>query len=151
MTAAPPGTLSGHQFRQRFDEARHIVDDYARFLAQSGPMPGQVMDASLLPHPKHRIRSAVLLCLNCNLDPVLGEHLEAGYLLLSAFQDGVGPRAVGEVFAHLELEADPHAIDAILKREYQAADPFRNRARQELQELHRDLESLRRAIAPASH
>lgn len=141
-----PDDFSGHQFRRRFEQARMIVDAYARFLETSGPLPGQVMDISSLPCEKGEIRRALLLCLNCNLDTDLQADLEAGFLLLSAFQDGVGTLPAGEVFAALDLDACPREINAYLAGEHDAFEPWRKKARTELQRLRREVEQIRSAL-----
>ncbi len=145
-TNPPLVGLSGHDFRRRLEEARGAVDDYARFLERAGPMPGQVVDSAVLPLAKNEIRAALLLCLSCSLEPELQEHLEAGYLLLSAFQPGVGPLPVGEAFAGLDLEAPPESISAQLAEDYRGAEPWRQQARDELQQLRRELDQIRSAI-----
>ncbi len=145
MTSSPfiPPELSGHDFRARFQRAQSIVDEYARVLDNITLLPGQVADAALLPREKEDIRSALYLCLSCNLDPQLSEHLEAGYLLLSAFQPELGHDIVGEQFVHYDLDADPAEIAARLEREHAQAVPWRQLAQAELARLQQDIDQLR--------
>ena len=82
-----------------FIGAQRMVLDYARYLEGASPMPGQVLDASCLPHDKELLRDALLFCISNSSDPRLEEHLKAGFLMLSAFQHGVGEAGAGVEFA----------------------------------------------------
>ena len=103
-------------------------------------------DASRLPHPKTELKLALLLCLAEAHDDMMREHLEAGYLMLSAFQEGVGGESVGERFADMDLEASPEQIAATLERKHHQAAPWRRRSEEELQRLQLELDQLRRAV-----
>ena len=72
------------------ETARGIVQDYKVFLETSAPMPGRVADVSELPHSKDLIKDAISVCITVLGDPQLTEHLKYGYLMLSAWQNGVG-------------------------------------------------------------
>jgi len=131
---------------QDIDRAWTQVADYAQFLNESAPWPGHVTDASVLPHPKAELKLALLLCLGNTDDEMMREHLEAGYLMLSAFQDGVGGEPAGERFDNLDLEVSPEQIAATLERKYLHAAPWRRRAAEEMERLQKELEQLHRAV-----
>lgn len=87
--------------------AQKVVQDYADFLDIAAPLPGRVSDESRLPYSKLHIKNALSVCINASCDPQLISHLKNGYLMLSAWQSGVGSRTVGVDFSSLNLAADP--------------------------------------------
>ena len=89
------------------ETAQRVVHDYRVFLETSAPLPGRVADVSELPHSKGHIKDAISACITAFRDPQLTEHLKYGYLMLSAWQSGVGTKALGPEFAHLDLDGDP--------------------------------------------
>ena len=89
------------------ETARGIVQDYKVFLETSAPMPGRVADVSELPHSKDLIKDAISVCITVLGDPQLTEHLKYGYLMLSAWQNGVGANTLGPDFSQLDLDIDP--------------------------------------------
>lgn len=94
--------------------AQKVVQEYADFLEIAAPLPGRVADESRLPYSKLLLKHALGVCINGTGDPELIGHLKNGYLMLSAWQSGVGPCTVGVDLSSLDLEADPIDIaDAI--------------------------------------
>ncbi len=89
------------------ETARGIVQDYKVFLETSAPMPGRVADVSELPHSKDLIKDAISVCITVLGDPQLTKHLKYGYLMLSAWQNGVGANTLGPDFSQLDLDIDP--------------------------------------------
>jgi hypothetical protein len=89
------------------ETARQVVQDYKVFLETSAPLPGRVADVSKLPHSKDYIKDALSVCITVLRDPQLNEHLKYGYLMLSAWQNGVGAQTLGPDFAQLDLDGDP--------------------------------------------
>ena len=89
------------------ETARQVVQDYKEFLETSAPLPGRVADVSELPHSKDHIKDAISVCITVLGDPQLNEHLKYGYLMLSAWQNGVGAQTLGADFAQLDLDGDP--------------------------------------------
>lgn len=124
-----------------FVEAQRMVLDYARFLENSPPMPGRVMDRSLLPYDKAKLKAALLMCISNTGDQRLEEHLKHGYLMLSAFQEGVEDNG-GVDFAGLNLEADPLDIATTIEEAEASAHPWQSRVRVELERLRNDLYEL---------
>jgi hypothetical protein len=80
------------------DLARKVVQDYANFLNTSAPLPGCVADSQQLPHHKELIKESLFTCINATGDPELIGHLKNGYLMLSAWQEGVGEHNLGMDF-----------------------------------------------------
>ncbi|TGD73442.1 hypothetical protein E4634_10430 [Mangrovimicrobium sediminis] len=134
--------LLGTPGRSQYLDARRQVTDYAQFLERAAPMPGQVADANQLPHPKGELKLALLLCLGGACEEKVREQLEAGYLMLSAFQEGVGRPFVGADFAGLDLDTDPEEVALALERAYLEASPWRRLAMRELQRLREELQQL---------
>lgn len=132
-----------------FVEAQRMVLDYARFLEHSPPMPGRVMDAAGLPHRKEELKEALLMCISNTGDARLEQHLRHGYLMLSAFQEGLADEC-GVDFAALDLDADPLDIATAIEETEMAAQPWQNRVRDELERLNQDLYSLELQLAEPS-
>ncbi len=124
----------------QFIRAQRKVLDYARFIESCAPMPGTVADASLLPPPKEELKTALIQCIGNNSDPRLAEHLRHGYLMLSAWQDGVGEQIVGMNFAALDLEADPLDTATRLEQQSDAVKHWQGLVELEQAELRADLE-----------
>lgn len=134
-----------------FVNAQRMVLDYARFLENSAPMPGRIIDASRLPHPKASLKQALLLCIGSGASNSLEEHLKAGYLMLSAFQTNVDDVGLGTDFAALDLEAD--LVDIVeqlqlqLQQDEAEAQSWRLDVRLELEQLKQDLSALELELA----
>ena len=97
--------------------AQSVVQDYRVFLEASAPLPGRVADEHQLPHSKELIKHAISVCISVIRDPQLTEHLKHGYLMLSAWQKGVGDANLGVDFTQLDLDIDPIALADIIQRE----------------------------------
>jgi hypothetical protein len=123
------------------------VLDYARFLENYAPMPGRIIDASRLPHPKASLKQALLMCIGSGASNSLEEHLKAGYLMLSAFQTNVGDVGLGTDFAALDLEADLVDIVEQLQQDEAEAQSWRLDVRLELEQLKQDLYALELELA----
>jgi len=130
-----------------FVNAQRMVLDYARFLENSAPMPGRIIDASRLPHPKASLKQALLMCIGSGASNSLEEHLKAGYLMLSAFQTNVGNVGLGTDFAALDLEADLVDIVEQLQQDEAEAQSWRLDVRLELEQLKQDLYALELELA----
>ncbi|TDG13496.1 hypothetical protein E2F43_08125 [Seongchinamella unica] len=141
------GRVGGDHRELDFLQAQRMVLDYARFLEHSAPMPGRIADQSRLPHPKARLKSALLLCIGNSSDERLSEHLRAGYLMLSAFQPDVGEQALGTDFTSLDLEGDMLDVALQLEQDDAAASPLRPKVRRELEELKQELYALELELA----
>lgn len=141
------GRRKGRSQTLGFIETQRMVLDYARFLEHSAPLPGRLVDASSLPHGKSELKEALLMCIgNCN-DPRLEEHLKHGYLMLSAFQEGVGEQDLGTDFGSLDLDLDPLDIATRIEQESAVLHPWRESVQAELERLQQDLYSLELQLA----
>ena len=133
----------------KFVNAQRMVLDYARFLENYAPMPGRIIDASRLPHPKASLKQALLMCIGSGASNNLEEHLKAGYLMLSAFQTNVDDVGLGTDFAALDLEAD--LVDIVeqlqLQQDEAEAQDWRLDVRLELEQLKQDLYALELELA----
>lgn len=110
-------------------------------------MPGRIIDASRLPHPKASLKQALLMCIGSGASNSLEEHLKAGYLMLSAFQTNVGDVGLGTDFAALDLEADLVDIVEQLQQDEAEAQSWRLDVRLELEQLKQDLYALELELA----
>ncbi|MEH6593360.1 MAG: hypothetical protein V7746_24030 [Halioglobus sp.] len=97
--------------------AQKVVQQYCSFLESSAPLPGCVADSTQLPHCKDTIKEAIATCITAISDPVLTEHLRHGYLMLAAWQDGVGDRTLGLDFTQLNLDQDPMALAELIQQQ----------------------------------
>ena len=133
--------------RQSFVRAQRRVLDYARYLEECPPMLGRILDQSKLPHNKESLKSALLMCIGNTHDERLEEHLKAGYLMLSAFQSGVGEQDIGADFAALDLEQDPLDVATRIELDEERAGAWRHRVQDELEALRDDLLALELQLA----
>jgi hypothetical protein len=92
------------------ETAHKVVLQYAEFLETGVPLPGCVADVNQLPYPKERIKAALALCASTVDAPEITEDLKHGYLMLSAWQEGVGGQTLGLDFTALNLDEDPMLI-----------------------------------------
>lgn len=120
------GQLIVSDERLSAQECQEIICDYAHLLDTDAPLPGCVTDASKLPHPKDTIKLAILTCMvTSGGDEELMRHLRHGYLMLSAFQDGVGEQTLGMDFTNIDLEQDPEAVAFQVQRQSQGVAPWK--------------------------
>ena len=85
--------------------AQAIVADYEDAMAS---MPTTVMDESRLPHAKAQIKEALLLMRSTTKDQKLRDQLNAGYISLADWQEGIGDSARSFQMTPQDL-ADPLA------------------------------------------
>ena len=103
-------------FLMSIETAQKIVRDYANFTASSTPLPGCVADTLRLPHPKAKVKTAITICLKSSDNANVRKELGYGYLMLSAWQEGVGGQTVGLDFTGINLEDDPLVIANNIQR-----------------------------------
>ena len=120
----------------------NIIADYGTVLESVSNFKQFISDEKQLPHPKYRIKTAILYKLhNDNLDDNLKYHLIAGYLALASFQKGVPPE-IHYFFSH-QPNIVPGTLDRILEL---ASNPKIETAIQdhsdELNQLKRELEEM---------
>ena len=96
---------------------RRVVSDYALFLETSAPMPGRLADSAELPHDKQRIKRALGACINATGDPDVITELKYGYMMLCAWQPGIGEQRIGIDYANLDLESDPLELAEQIQRQ----------------------------------
>jgi hypothetical protein len=64
--------------------AERIVQEYGAVLGSAAaPAPGCVADASALPHPKERIKAALVFALRATTDRGMKEQLKIAYISLA--------------------------------------------------------------------
>ena len=141
------GSTQDHELR--FMDAQRMVLDYARHIESWAPMPGCIADTTALPHAKDAMKKALLLCIASSNGPRMEEHLKAGYLMLSAYQSGVGEEMLGVRFAELDLEDDPAEVAAVINARSGDARKWDSQVRAELQQLQQDLCDLELELSPA--
>lgn len=95
--------------------AKELVEDYLYFLESSPPLPGRVADTERLPYSKVTIKAALSARLMLPLHPDLSERLRQSYLMLSAWQEGVGNEALGLNFEQLDLTVEPEELSKIIR------------------------------------
>jgi hypothetical protein len=93
------------------------------------------------------LKSALMTCISNSDDPRLEEHLKAGYLMLSAFQQDVGSEELGTDFAGLDLEASPLDIATRIERDAERCGSLQARVESELARLRDDLMALELQLA----
>lgn len=122
--------------------AQKIVQEYADFLEIAAPLPGRIADESRLPYSKLLIKNALSVCINSTGDRELIGHLKNGYLMLSAWQQGVGSRIVGVDFSNLDLEADPMEVAEAIQLQSANMERWNPLVRAEQAELASELKVL---------
>ena len=135
-------TSSTDQHDLSIDAAQQIVQQYRLFLEDSAPLPGRVSDVSHLPHRKEVIKDALLVCIRAFRDPSLTEHLRHGYLMLSAWQSGVGQHDLGPDFTQLDLEADPMELAELIQQKSVAANKWTPLIKSEQAMLESELQAI---------
>jgi hypothetical protein len=68
-------------------KAQAIVNAYGAALASK---TSRVVDASHLPHPKSRIKAALVVVMQATPEGSMRNLLKAGYVSLANWQDGIG-------------------------------------------------------------
>ncbi len=122
--------------------AQQVVQRYGGCVATCAPLPGRVADTALLPYSKAVIKQALAMSINASDDHELREHLRCGYLMLSAWQDGVGLAPLGPDFTRLNLDADPLEIATNIEEQTEAVAPWRPVIEAEQEILQRELASM---------
>jgi len=75
-------------------DAEKIMQDYGAALEAFTPNGAKVADVRELPHPKERIKEALVVAMRANRDPQFAQQLVVAYLELSSWQEGVGDQHV---------------------------------------------------------
>jgi hypothetical protein len=88
-------------------ETEEILHAYGRVLQQRAMTQVGLMDVRELPHPKERIKTAIIAGLRVTEDARMQEMLRAGYVHLAGWQEGVGCRVCGMELPNRDPESDP--------------------------------------------
>jgi hypothetical protein len=88
-------------------QAEKIIQDYGAVLARSDLTRGGVADTGKLPHPKERIKEALVFALRSTKEPQTREQLKSGYIFLAHYQEGVGGTTDGLDLTKPDLNLDP--------------------------------------------
>jgi hypothetical protein len=91
---------------QTTKEAEKIVQEYGAVLASSALTRGLVADTRNLPHPKERIKQALVFALRSTKELQMREQLKSAYILLANYQEGVGDTTVGLDLTKADLNLD---------------------------------------------
>jgi len=124
------------------ETAQRIVQDYKVFLETSSPLPGRVADVNELPHSKEHIKDAISVCITVLRDRPLTEHLKYGYLMLSAWQKGVGAKILGPDFTQLDLDIDPLELAHQIQEQSEPMEKWSPLIRAEQEKLTSELSAL---------
>jgi hypothetical protein len=95
--------------------AEKIVQDYGAALGTSAPPAGGVADARALPHPKARIKEALVFALHTTSDANMRKQLITAYLALADWQDGVGATPLGIDLTKMDLQGNPDVANLAKK------------------------------------
>ena len=88
----PPSTSFRFEEKMTETEKKQIFNDYGLYIETDPPSGGiEIRDVSCLPHPKQRIKDAFVHELLIQADEKRLGLLRATLLMLSDFQEGVGP------------------------------------------------------------
>ena len=86
-----------------------VITAYTTLLKQS---PVAVIDVSMLPIPKKQMKVLLKSLYAKATTPELKDHIEASFMFLSAFQEGVGPRPIEMAWEKLCMtEADALQVE----------------------------------------
>jgi len=124
------------------ETAHNIVRDYAEFMESSTPLPGCVADVKRLPHPKQRIKDAIGISLKTAINESLVDELKCGYLMLSAWQTGVGDQTLGLDFTRLNLNEDPILLAEKIQRHSSKIELWKPMIETDLERLRQEFEEM---------
>ena len=105
------------RFFRRGPDAETVLQDYGIVLGTRAPQPGYVADVKSLPHPKPRIKEALVVALRSMQDPHMRSQLKKAYVSLADWQEGVGTTRPGGLWM-----MQVHAEQDRLKGELQKLD-----------------------------
>jgi hypothetical protein len=94
-----------HLFR-RAPDPETVLLDYGIVLGRGSPEPGYVADAAALPHPKPRIKKALVVAMRSMQDPHMRSQLKKAYVSLADWQEGVEGATLsgGELLSRVQAE-----------------------------------------------
>jgi len=93
-----------------------VLQDYGIVLGRHAPEPGWIGDAAALPHPKPRIKKALVVALRSMQDPHMRSQLKKAYVSLADWQERVkGATQHGEDL-RARVQAEKARLQSELKR-----------------------------------
>ena len=124
------------------EEMNTIIQDYGRAMVHKAPPLGGVADVSKLPHPKSKIKKALIQALNEADGPELVRSLKDAYLRLSVWQKDVGEQPIGIDLAEFATISDlDEQASAYLEQEQQI-EQWKHKVNSEVESLEDDLNKL---------
>lgn len=103
------------RFFRRGPDAETVLADYGIVLGTAAPQPGYVADVKALPHPKPRIKEALVVALRSMQDPHMRSQLKKAYVSLADWQEGVGGTRPGGLWM-MQVEAEQARLKAELQK-----------------------------------
>ena len=122
--------------------AEKIVRDYGAVLRSGAPTLGVVADVQELPHPKERIKEALVFALRSTADPKIREALTLGYIDLADWQEGVGNTRAGIDLTKMDPNEDPMKLAERIVAQSAGADKWIAVVEAERQALESELRRL---------
>lgn len=119
-----------------------IVQAYGSFLETSAPIPGTVADVNKLPYTKQQIKDAIVAALHISEDPQMKEHLKAGYIQLSDWQEGVGESNQGVDVSALDMSQDTDELAKTALEQPEGAEKWNALAQKEQEALKKELQAM---------
>jgi hypothetical protein len=91
---APPSPALTPQ-QERLQRIRSTLNETIPALGELiEKYPGSMLDEKLLPMPKEDMKLALKMAIRIADSEAMKEHIATGYMLLSMFQPGIGPRQI---------------------------------------------------------
>jgi hypothetical protein len=103
------------RFFRRAPDAETVLQDYGLTLGTRAPQPGYVADVKSLPHPKPRIKEALVVALRSMQDAHMRSQLKKAYVSLADWQEGVGTTRPGGLWM-VEVQAEQERLKAELRQ-----------------------------------
>ena len=119
-----------------------VVQAYGKVLETKAPAPGTVADVKKLPYPKPVIKKALVAALRITDDPKMKEHLKIGYILLSAWQEGVGENDQGLNTLALDMSQDTKSLAQAVLEQSSGSEKWIAKAQEEKETLAKELQEM---------
>lgn len=117
-------TASATESKPRKGEATvALVSAYGAVLRKHAESGSAVSDVSRLPAPKDTMRAVIIAAIHATQDTNLRDQLEGAYVMLAAFQTGVGSKVI-RIETDLSSTPDLKEVQALAGRIVQQSDEF---------------------------
>jgi hypothetical protein len=103
------------RFFRRGPDAGTVLQDYGIVLGTAAPQTGYVADVKALPHPKPRIKEALVVAMRGMHDPHMRSQLRKAYVSLADWQEGVGTTRPGGLW-RVQVQAEQERLRDELKK-----------------------------------